>query len=342
MCWFFVLKPKRLNKRAYIRLKQVEKSMSREKSFQKILVPVDDSVPSLAAQELAALIAKKYGSQVTALHVVSHALMNPSVLSMVGETGVQEFAPSQIARGEYSMPRRVGPPDEGRPMPKGVIGEISDWYHERGEEIANEAFRLFKAEGVSVDKRVIEHHEPASAIIRQVEHEDYDSVIMGRSGEKENKLHLGSTAEKVVRHAKVPVLVVAESKRLSKILVPIDGSKASEKALTYAISLARKMGAKITLLHAQESGSLAVRPEIMKGIGNAILSEAAGKVKDVEFDTRLETGSPGTVITQTANQDNYDLVVMGDKGHSSARKFLLGSASNHVLHYVNRAVLIVK
>lgn len=317
--------------------------MSRVNSFRKILAPVDDSVSSLAAQELAALIAKKYNSEVTALYVVSHTLMNPSVLNMVEETAMQEFAPSQTARsGEHSMPKMVAPPDEGRPMHKGVIGEISDWYHQRGNEIVGEAFRLFKAEGVSVDKRVIEHHDPASAIIRQVEDEDYDSVIMGRSGEKGKQLHLGSTAGKVVRHARVPVLVVAESRRMSKILVPVDGSRSAEKALTYAVDLAKRMGAKITLLYVQESGLSRVRPEIAKGVGNAILSQAAGKVKDVEFDKRLESGSPGSAITQMADQESYDLIVMGDRGHSGIRRFLLGSVSNHVLHYTNRAVLIVK
>jgi len=316
--------------------------MSGVDSFQKILVPVDDSVPSLAAQELAALIAKKYNSEVTALYVVSHALMNPSVLNMVGETSVQEFAPSQVARGEYSMPRLLAPPDEGRPTAKGVVGEISDSYHQRGDEIVGEAFRLLKAEGVTVDKRVIEFHDPASAIIRQVEDEEYDSVIIGRSGEKEKQVHLGSTAEKVVRHARVPVMVVADSRRVSKILVPVDGSRAADRALRYAVNIAKKMGAKITLLHVQESGFSRARPELARGLGDTILSQAAGKVKDVEFDKRLESGSPGSVITHTADEENYDLIIMGDKGHGGIRKFLLGSVSNHVLHYSNHTILIVK
>jgi nucleotide-binding universal stress UspA family protein len=310
-------------------------------SFRRILVPVDDSVPSLAAQELAALIAKKYHSEITALHVVSHALMNASVLNMIEETGEQEWAPSQSGR-EHSMPRLFAPPDQDRPMPKGVIGEISDSFHQRGEEIVNEAYRLFKTEGVSADKRVIEHGDPAAAIIRQVEHEDYDSVIIGRSGEKGKRLHLGSTAEKVVRHARVPVLVVAESIRLSKILVPVDGSATAQKSLTYAADMAKRLSAKITLLHVQEPGLLKVRPDIMKSMGNTILSQAAGKVKSVKFDKSLEEGSPGTVITEKANEENYDLIVMGDKGHGRVRRFLLGSVSNHVLHYANRAVLIVK
>ena len=240
------------------------------------------------------------------------------------------------------MPRLFAPPDQDRPMAKGVIGEISDSFHERGEAIANEAFKLLKAEDVKVDKRVIEYHDVASAIIRQVEQEDYDSIIIGRSGEKAKQPHLGSTAEKVVHHAKVPVLVVAESRQVSKILVPVDGSRAADKALKYAIDLGKSMGAKITLLHVQEPGLSRVKPEITRSLGNAILSLAAGKIKDVEFDKRLASGSPGTVITQTADEEKYDLIVMGDKGHGSVRKFLLGSVSSHVLHYANRAILIVK
>ncbi len=141
---------------------------------------------------------------------------------------------------------------------------------------------------------------------------------------------------------RVPVLVVAESRQMSKILVPVDGSRSAEKALKYAADLAKKMGAKITLLYVQESGLSRVRPEIAKGVGNAILSQAAGKVKDAEFDKRLESGSPWKCDNQMAEQENYDLIVMGDKGHSGIRRFLLGSVSNHVLHYTNRAVLIVK
>jgi len=311
--------------------------------FRKILLPVDDSVPSLAAQELAGQIAKKYDSEVTALYVVSHPFMNASVMSLVGEVAEQEYSPSQTSRsGDHSMPKMFGPPDQARPKPKGMVGEINDWYHERGEAIAGEAFKLLKAEDVKVDQRVIEHSDPASAIIRQVEHEDYDSIVIGRSGEKAKQPHLGSTAEKVVRHAKVPVLIVADSRKVSKFLVPVDGSWAANKALKTAVSLAKKMGAKITLLHVQEPGFSRVRPEIAKSLGNAILTQAAKMVKEVEFDQRLETGSPGTVITKIADEENTDLIVMGDKGHGTVRKFLLGSVSNHVLHYSNRAILVVK
>jgi nucleotide-binding universal stress UspA family protein len=311
--------------------------------FKKILVPVDDSVPSLMAQELVALIAKKYDSEVTALYVVSHPFMNRSVMNMVGEVAEQEYSPSQTSRsGDHSMPKLFGPPDQSRPLPEGVAGEISDWFHERGEEVVGEAFKLLKDEDVKVDKRVVEFHDPASAIIRQVEHEDYDSIVMGRSGEKSKQPHLGSTAEKVVRHAKVPVLVVAESRQVSRVLVPVDGSWAANKALKTAVNLAKKMGAKITLLHVQESGVSRLRPEIAENMGNAILTQAASMVKDVEFDKRLESGSPGTVITSIAEEENSDLIVMGDKGHGSVRKFLLGSVSNHVLHYTNRSILIVK
>jgi nucleotide-binding universal stress UspA family protein len=319
--------------------------MSEMDFFKKILLPVDDSVPALAAQELAAVIGKKYGSEVTALYVVSHPFVVPPVSgsSMVGEEAGQEYAPSQTARqGDHSFPKLFGPPDQARPIPEDVIGEISDWYHERGQAIVGEAVKLLKADDVKVDERVIENQDPAAAIIRQVEHEDYDSILIGRSGEKAKKPHLGSTAERVVRHAKVPVMVVAESRRMSKFLVPVDGSWASNKALNMAVDLAKELGAKITLLHVQEGGISRVKPELAKQLGDAILAQASSMIKDVEFDKRNESGSPGTVITDIAEKENSDLIVMGDKGHSSVRRFLLGSVSNHVLHYSDRAILIVK
>jgi len=316
--------------------------------FKKILVPVDDSVPSLAAQELAALIAKKYDSEVTALYVISHPFMTARpAMNMVEEVAEQEYSPSQTSRsGDHSMPKLFGPLDQARPIPKEAIGEINDWYHERGEAVAGEAVKLLKAEDVKADKRVIEFPDPASAIIRQVEHEDYDSIVMGRSGEKAKKQpHLGSTAEKVVRHAKVPVLVVGESRKVSRILVPVDGSWEAIKALKTAVNLAKMMNAKITLLHVQEAGISRLRPEIAKDMGNAILTQAASMVNefnDEDFDKRLEFGSPGTVITNIAEEEKSDIIVMGDKGHGSVRKFLLGSVSNHVLHYSNHTILIVK
>ena len=310
--------------------------------FMKMLVPVDDSVACLAAQQMAASIAKSFKSSVTVFHAVSHQLLRPAFQNMVSEAGVQEFAPSQIARGEFSMPRLLAPPGGRRGMSGKMAGELNDWYHQKGEEIVGEALRLFKEQGVVVERKVVSHADVADSILREARDGGYSLVVMGRSGEKSEGMRLGGTTEKVVRHSKVSVLVTSERRKLSKILVPVDGSKDSEGALKQAVLLAGKVGAKITFLHVQESGLFRVKPEVANQVGKHVLAEAMKKAKGVEADQRLESGDVGKNIGQVAEKEDYDMIIMGGKGHGGIRRFLLGSASNHVLHYTDHAVLIMK
>src|SRR5215475_2051678 len=82
----------------------------------------------------------------------------------------------------------------------------------------------------------------------------------GHTGLK--RVFLGSTAERVVRHAPCPVFVVrqfgnrATEKKFDykKILVPVDFSGSSQRGLEYAIGAANELGAKIVLLHATYLG----------------------------------------------------------------------------------------
>ena len=97
-----------------------------------------------------------------------------------------------------------------------------------------------------------------------------------------------------------------------------------------------------SVLHVQESGLFRVKPEVAEQVGKHVLAEALRKTKGVEADQRLESGDVGKKIGQVAEKEGYDMIVMGGKGHGGIRRFLLGSASNHVLHYTDHAVLIVK
>ncbi len=98
----------------------------------------------------------------------------------------------------------------------------------------------------------------------------------------------------------------------------------------------------MSLLHVQESSLANLRPELAKEIGNRILSEAAGQVKGTEVDKKLKSGDPAKTIIQEAANGDYDLIVLGKKGHSAIRRFLLGSVSDHVIHYSDRSVLLIR
>jgi nucleotide-binding universal stress UspA family protein len=283
-----------------------------ESYFKKILVPVDGSHSCLHAEELAAAIAKNFKSKVTVIHVISHELMHPRL------------------ELRYKVP-------------SSVRSEISSWFSQVGKKIVWEAEALFKEEGIEFNARVVEHADPAETILRLAKDENYDLVVMGNRGETEAEVFsLGSVAKKVSRHAECPVLIVKEKTEISKILVGIDGSENAEKALEHAVELAKKHKAKITLLNVEESKLLSLKPEVAKEIGESILSGAAAKVKEVEFNTQLEFGNPAETIIEVAEKGNYDIIVVGSRGLSKVKRFFLGSVSDDISHHARRSVLIVK
>ncbi|MFQ5836970.1 MAG: universal stress protein, partial [Candidatus Bathyarchaeia archaeon] len=246
--------------------------MKGESYFKKILVPVDGSHSCLHAEELSVEIAKKFKSKVTVIHVVSHDLLHARL---------------QL---HYQVP-------------SSVLSEISNWFFQVGKKIVWDAQALFKEEGVEVDARVIEYEDPAETVLRLAKDEEYDLVVMGNRGETEVEVFsLGSIAEKVSRHAECPVLIVKQKTKLSKILVAIDGSESAEKALEYAVQLAKKHKAKVTLLNVGESKLFGFKPKVIREVGEHVLSDAAAKVKGLKLNTQLEFGNPAETIIEVAEK----------------------------------------
>ena len=286
--------------------------MKGESYFKKILVPVDGSHSCLHAEELAAAIAGNFKSEVMVIHVVSHELLHRGL-----ELHYQ--------------------------VPSSVRTEITNWFLQAGRKIVWDAEALFKEEGVKVDARLVEYADPAETILRVAKDEVCDLVVIGNRGETEAEIFsLGSIAEKVSRHAECPVLIVKQKTKLSKILVAIDGSESAEKVLEYAVELAKKHKAKVTLLNVEESKIFALKPDVAREIGERILSGAAAKVKGVKLNTQLEFGNPAETIIEAAEKGNYDLIVVGSRGLSSVKRFFLGSVSDDVNHHAKCSLLIVR
>jgi len=280
--------------------------------LRKILVPVDGSHPCLHAEELVAAIAKNFKSKVTVIHVVSHELMQA------------------VRKLDY----QVSPP---------VLSEITDWFSQAGRKILWEAEALFKEEGIEVDARIVEYGDPAETILSVAKDEKYGLIAMGNRGETEAEvLSLESVAEKVSRHAERPVLIVKEKTNLSKILVAIDGSESAEKAIEYAVQLAKKHKANVTLLNVQESKLFGLKPNVVREVGEHVLSGAAAKVKGLKLNIQLEYGNPAETIIEVAEKGNYDLTVVGSRGLSSVKRFFLGSVSDDIIHHAKCSVLIVR
>lgn len=318
-----------------------ENHMQSEQVFKKILVPVDGSVPSVIAREVAGLMAKKFDSKVTVIYIVAHELMVPAAQRLVRPEDRHEHPP--VGYGGAVMPPPVHAPEvPATSYFEQVASEITNAYREEGEEILADAVSALQEDGVNADQKLVVEVDPANTILNVAEKGNYDIIVLGGSGEEEEEPHLGSVAKKVAHYAKIPVLIAREKNEMSKILVPIDGSAYSKRALQYAVALAKKSKANVTLLYVQESGIFKLRPEVSEEIGKHTLSQAVVQVEGIDVEKKLESGDPAKTIIKTANKGNYDIIVMGSRGHGGVEIFSLGSVSDHVIQYADRSVLITK
>ena len=134
------------------------------------------------------------------------------------------------------------------------------------------------------------------------------------------------------------------------VLVPIDGSKASLKALNSAIEIAQMSGAQITILHvipAIEESTKSRIEKFEKQIerqGQDILDDAAviAKKQKIKFKTNLVRDSPGHAIVRLAKKGKFDHIVMSTTGIGSAQDDMLGSVSNYVVHKADIPVYLIR
>jgi nucleotide-binding universal stress UspA family protein len=308
--------------------------------FQRILFPTDGSPSSGFAQDLVTLLAKKLKSEVTVVHVVSHELMTSGMQEYIPETAAY-YPHGTQASGEASFFRQIPTPEQRAILSERLTKEVSDIYRQDAEHILSDAIASFKEEGIQAHEKLITDAHVARAILDEAEIGGYDSIVIGH-GAEEDKVHLGSVAQKISREAAVPILVARESRPLSRILVPVDGSENGDRALESASFLAKQFDSKMTLLHVQESRFFSLRPELSKSVGTRILADAAKKIDGLQSDQKLESGDPARTITDMASKEDYDIVIMGCTGHNALERFLLGDVSGHVIHYATRNVLLVK
>jgi nucleotide-binding universal stress UspA family protein len=240
------------------------------------------------------------------------------------------------------QPRPHGPEAPDTSYFDKAASEITNLYREEGEDVLDDALRALKGEGISADKKLVVEADPANSILKVAKDGSSDAIIMGASGEKERKPHLGSVAKKVAHRAEVPVLITRGEPQISKILVAVNGSKHSQRAVEYATLLASRMKVPMTLLHVQETSIFRLRPDVSTEIGKRVLSDSATEIEGVEVDQKMESGDPAKTILNTANKGGYDLIVVGARGHSTTEIFMLGSVSDHIIQYSDRSVLVIK
>jgi nucleotide-binding universal stress UspA family protein len=142
----------------------------------------------------------------------------------------------------------------------------------------------------------------------------------------------------------------------SKILVCLDGSEFSERAMHQAIDLIKCFNAKLLAVHviprqtyafaASEAGlaAVAVISKDLRSEGEKILKHARELADQVgiSINTQLVEGIPAEQILGLAEREKVDLIVLGSRGLTAVKAFFLGSISDSVSHHAKCPVLIVK
>ncbi len=298
--------------------------------FQHILIPIDSSKSSQQAARRALEFAKRIGASALVMHVA----YRQALLDLESD-GLERTA--YLRYGQQ------------------LLEPWTETGAKRGVKLQT---KLVEAEGLGI----------AESIIRTAASEQCDLIIMGTQGrEGIERLLLGSVAERVVRLSDVPVMLVRQSavptaieNEFKHILVPVDGSDASGKALQTANEMAVKLNAELELLHIIPDVSPPIADPVgMGGLvydydgwyealeqeGKRIIAEAkqATTAPNVHASKVRSAGQRvAAVIVQTARTAQADLIVMGTHGRGGFDRLLLGSVAEGVAHHASVPVLLVR
>ena len=296
--------------------------------IQKILAPTDFSSPSLAGVRYAMKLRLKFRSSLVLLHVIEP---NPPMGGM--ESVVLAQSDSEVvtrARRELAKLAQQEAEDDKR---VNYLVRMGKSFHEITTEAGENQTQLI----------VIATH--------------------GYTGVKH--MLLGSTAERVVRHASCPVLTVpartppkrtgkASALSIKRILVPIDFSEISKDALPWAVFLAAQFKAEIVLLHVEEKFPIdhLLGRELLSQTMVPLIKQAGAGLQRLAGELRKTTGANISAVTRVgkpfqgichaAETLGADMIVLTTHGHTGLKHAWLGSTAERVVRHAHCPVLVVR
>jgi nucleotide-binding universal stress UspA family protein len=227
--------------------------------------------------------------------------------------------------------------------------------HPWTDEERAEAAEYLKRTSESMDREVTLAEPVGETVPKLLEVADgADLLVMtshGRTGFE--RLMLGSVTEKVVREARVPVLVVRSQpfhlSQVKRILVPLDGSELAEQALDQACRLAQATSAELVLCQVLDPGYFErATPEMMesrhkasKKIEEYLEQVGEGLPRDVSYSCLWETGSPARTLLELSQAQKIDLIVMTTHGRNGLDRLFCGSVAENVVRGSILPVLLV-
>lgn len=290
--------------------------------FDKIMVPVDFSEHAALALGHAALVARSFDSRLELVHVVEQVLhSHPSFWS------AEPALADELHRQSLAS----------------AVGLLSDFSR------AHEA-----ALGSNVECRVLSGSLPG-ALADHAAELAVDLIVMtthGRTGFA--RWLMGSVCERLLRVAPCSVLVVrgpqpAPIPHIGRILVAVDLSEASRRALTTASELAARLGASLEALHVWAAPfygeAAAGLLDRMRDNARAELDafvEGSQLASGVDVERTIVSGSPTRAIGEHAAERRPELLVLGTHGHGGLQRLVLGSVAESLARYAGCSTLVIR
>ncbi|SKA94354.1 Nucleotide-binding universal stress protein, UspA family [Paucidesulfovibrio gracilis DSM 16080] len=138
--------------------------------------------------------------------------------------------------------------------------------------------------------------------------------------------------------------------QIKTLLLPVDGSPCSDRAVNYALGFCELVQARLVLLH--------VHKAVPQTLGKPNFDEAMDRLRKeaqdvlqpyedmlaetaVEYESRIVSGPTAEVIFDVAKAESCDLIIMGSKGKSDLEGLMVGSVTHKVLHVAPCPVLVI-
>ena len=139
----------------------------------------------------------------------------------------------------------------------------------------------------------------------------------------------------------------------TNILVAVDGSQASDRAIEQAVDEAKVWNAKLHAVYVVETGLFTSLPSdntieilyrVLETEGNAVLEKAkkTAAKSGVTLITHTKQGHAGTEIIKLAEQEKSDLIIAGSHGKSQTDRLLIGSVSSYILAHSHATTMVVR
>ena len=140
----------------------------------------------------------------------------------------------------------------------------------------------------------------------------------------------------------------------SKILVPIDGSDNSIRALRHGLFLSSKLGSKLTVLNVLEIPPVVYvqSQKVVDSVINALEKESKKVFERVDVESRdygvnyepilVKGHHVGSNIIEYADQHDMDVIIMGSRGNGKLKTAIMGSVAHNVFHHTKKPILIIK